>query len=433
MEAEELESPKRDMRPRSIAFYVAIAAALYAMIQAYSLLSSILLSFLLILLITLAVNPVVSRLRTWTGGRKRATGLILVGLLTLGALTVWAAVVPLKTSLTTLSEKLPAYWERLQKPLIKMEQQAVLSEEKMQEEVSEEIARESPETGAPAPARSAAAPVRSEPTGLAEVPSKPGKEEGSLRSSLIGMIQGVFGQIKGVALNTTQMLIVLVTVFFGVTFTLMNPRPVFGALYSVVPERHHARTLAIMQSIARFVPRWAVSVLISMVTIGSLFFLLMWPIFGFADAILLGLIACLLSAIPFLGPFLSLIPALLLAFGEGGMTPLWVVLAYLAVQALEGNLILPLIMSRGMKLHPVAVIFSMLLSVAAFGVLGVLIAAPLVAIVGIVHEELYRKHFLPTVTDEDLDRLARGSLLEKQPGKAATGKVTKANADLKSP
>jgi predicted PurR-regulated permease PerM len=67
-----------------------------------------------------------------------------------------------------------------------------------------------------------------------------------------------------------------------------------------------------------------------------------------------------------------------------------------------------------MKLHPIAVIFSMLLSVAVFGVLGVLIAAPLVAIAGILHEEIYRKRFLPTVSDEDLDRLARVALLEKR-------------------
>jgi predicted PurR-regulated permease PerM len=67
-----------------------------------------------------------------------------------------------------------------------------------------------------------------------------------------------------------------------------------------------------------------------------------------------------------------------------------------------------------MKLHPVAVIFSMLLCITAFGALGVLIAAPLVAIVDILHNELYRKHFLPTVTDADLDRLARNALGEKQ-------------------
>jgi predicted PurR-regulated permease PerM len=126
-----------------------------------------------------------------------------------------------------------------------------------------------------------------------------------------------------------------------------------------------------------------------------------------------GLIAGVLEAVPFLGPLLSAVPALLLALGQGGMTPLWVVLAYLGIQALENNVILPFIMARGMKLHPVAVIFSMLLCVAAFGVLGVLIAAPLVAIVDILHDELYRKRFLPTATDADLERLARKSLHEK--------------------
>jgi len=424
----EPENPATSMPKKSSpsgTFYVVIAAALYALIHAYSLLSPILLSFLLIILITLAVNPIVSRLRTWTGGRKRATGLVLVGVLTLGALAVWASVGPLKQSFATLAEKLPAYWERLQKPLIKMEQQAVISEEKLQEEVSAEIARENPEAekktepGEDPPAQPTAEPLQPEPPPTAEVPTqKPDNGERSLRSSLVEMIQDVFGQIKGVALNTTEILIVLVTVFFGVTFTLMNPHPIFGALFSVVPERHHDRTLAIMQRIAKFVPRWAMSVLISMSTIGSLFFLLMWPIFGFADAILLGLIAFVLSAIPFLGPLLTLIPALLLAIGEGGMTPGWVLLAYGAVQALEGNVILPLVMSHAMKLHPVAVIFSMLLSVVAFGVLGVLIAAPLVAIVGIVHEEIYRKRVLPTSTDQDLDRLARAALLERRTTKS---------------
>ncbi len=413
MEAEECTTPDRESKPRSISRYLVIAAVLYAAIQAFTLLSPIILSFLLIVLITLGVNPIISRLRSWTGGRKRATGLVLVGVLTLGGLAVWAAVGPLKQAVNALTESLPVYWERLQKPLIKMEQKSVISEEKLQEQVSEEIARETPE--------GEGIPVAPKPKKLTRAESSNSTQtngEGSLRSSLGGFLLGIFGQINGVAHNTTEMLIVLLTVFFGVTFTLMNPRPIIGAVFYVVPEAHHTKTLAIMVRIATFVPRWAGSVLISMLTIGSLFFILMWPIFGFADALMLGLFAFLLSAIPFLGPILTLIPALLLAIGEGGMTPLWVLFAYLAVQALEGNVILPLIMSRGMKLHPVAVIFSMLLTVATFGVLGVLIAAPLVAIVRILHEELYRKRFLPTSTNEDLDRLAGASLLERRVGKS---------------
>ncbi|MFN2355952.1 MAG: AI-2E family transporter, partial [Desulfopila sp.] len=64
--------------------------------------------------------------------------------------------------------------------------------------------------------------------------------------------------------------------------------------------------------------------------------------------------------------------------------------------------------------HPLAVIFSMLLCVSAFGVLGVLVATPLVAILRIFHNELFRKRFLPTVTDTDLNRLADIALDEKR-------------------
>jgi predicted PurR-regulated permease PerM len=226
------------------------------------------------------------------------------------------------------------------------------------------------------------------------------------------MIQSVLGSFTAVAFNAAQIMVVLVMVFFGVIFTLMNPRPIFGAIFLIVPERHHNQTLTIMHRVVKFVPTWAFATLLSMLTVGLFVFLLMWPFFGFVDALVLGLIAGVFEAIPYLGPILSAVPALLLALGEGSKTPLWVLLGYFAVQVVENNMILPFVMARSMKLHPVAVIFSLLLCVAAFGVLGALVAAPLVAIVNILHDELYRKRFLPTVTDTDLDSLARNALGE---------------------
>lgn len=399
------------MKQHTIYLSIILGASLFAFIQNFTLLSPILLSFLLIFLISLAFNPVILRMRALTGGRKVATGLMMVALLLIITLTGWAFLGPLQESVAKLSQQLPTYWERLQKPLIKMEQQAVLSEEKLQAEVTTEIARTAAEEGALATRRPVGKPAQMQTP----------KEWGSFRSSLSQMLQGVVGRFTAVAFNAAQILIVLVTVFFGVTFTLTNPRPLFGALFSLVPEQHHGRALAITQRIVKFVPGWAGATLLGMMTIAFLVFVLMWPIFGFLDALVLGLIAGILEVVPFLGPLLSAVSALLLAAGKGGWTPLWVVFAYIAVQALENNVVLPFIMARGMKLHPVAVIFSMLLSVAAFGVLGVLVAAPLVAIVGILHDELYRKRFLPTVTDTDLDRLARKALDEHSPSAGDSG------------
>jgi len=406
-----LNNPQTDLRPRSFYSYLMLGAALLAFILTFSLLSPILFSFLLILLISLAVNPVISRMRTLKGGRKGATGLMVAALVVFIALTGWVFFGPMNDAITKLSERLPTYWERLQKPLIKMEQQAVLSEEKLQAEVTTEIAQTAAEGGKPEAARRASKPA----------PPKTTKESDSIRARLSQMIQGVVGSFTAVAFNAAQILVVLVTVFFGVIFTLMNPLPIFGAFFLIVPVRHHEKTLIILQRVGRFVPTWAFATLLAMLTVGLLVFLLMCPFFGFVDALALGLIAGVFEAIPYIGPILSAVPAILFALGEGGMTPLWVLLAYLAVQVLENNVISPLIMAHSMKLHSVAVIFSMLLCVAAFGVLGVLVAAPLVAIVGILHEELYRKCFLPTVTDADLDRLARNALREKQSVKKLSG------------
>ena len=386
----------------SILPLLVFAAALLIVIQTFKILAPILLSFLLTMLISLALNPIINRLRGLTGGRKLATGLVFAALVTLLGLTGWAFFQPLKTSVSKFSEVLPEYWERLQKPLIKMEKQAEKSEERLQSQVSKELATRD--------LNAIATPSQSPDPTSSESPSP----SNSIRSGLGDMLQGAIGGLTAVAFNGAQVFVVLVTVFFSVIFTLMNPRPMIGTFFSLVPVQHHGKTLIIMQRICRFAPAWGGSTAAGMLTIGLLVFLFMWPILGFMDALVLGLIAGLLESVPFIGPTLSTVPALLLAFGKGGMTPLWVLLAYVIIQALENNVILPMIMARGMKVHAVAVIFSMLLCVAAFGVLGVLIAAPMVAIVSILNEELFRKRFLPTITDFDLDRLARRSLNEKQ-------------------
>lgn len=211
------------------------------------------------------------------------------------------------------------------------------------------------------------------------------------------------------------MLVVLATVFFGVLFTLLNPVPVFGMFYAVIPEKHHDQARQIAKRVSSFLPGWAGATALGMLTIGGLVFLLMWPIFGVMDALLLGMIAGVFEAFPYVGPILSAVPALIFGLVQGGTTPLWVIAAYIAVQALENNVILPYIMAREMELHPVAVIFSMLICVLAFGVLGVVIAAPLVAIVAILYDELYRKQFLPTVSRGEVDRMVRKDMGEKRP------------------
>ena len=395
-------NPAIEVKPRSLSFYIVLAAAIYAFIKAYWLLSPILLSFVLTMLISLAINPLILRIQLVTRNRRLAAGLFMLGFLGSIFLAGWTMFGPMKESVGNLTREIPEYWDRIQKPLIRLEQQAILSEEKLQEEVSIEIARDDPEMIEPSGAEESTEATNS---------SDQGK---TIRSNITGIFQDLLGSFTAVAFNAGQIFIVLVTVFFGVLFTIMNPRPIFRTIFLFVPKRNHDQARILIQRIAEFAPKWAGAMLLDMASIGLLVFFFMWIIFGFLDALVLGIFAVLMGAIPFLGPFLSAIPALLLAFGAGGMTPVWVLLAYVVIQGLQSNLLGPFIMARGMKLHPLAVIFAMLLSVAAFGVLGVLVAAPLIAILSIFHDELYRKRYLPMVTDEDLNDLARKALREKE-------------------
>ena len=395
MKSVALDNPKRF----PILLYLTITVVSVIFIKTFSTLAPIYLSLLLTFFISLALNPIVTKLRSWTGGRKSGTGLVVVAMIGVLTLAAWAFYVPLKDSVSHLSQSIPDYWERLQKPLIKMEQHAKRSEVRMQAEVTTEIATASETNTQPNVLQANESASLNTP-----------KEVNTIRSSLAEMVKGVVGSLTKVAFNGAQFLVVLITVFFGVIFTLMNPLPIMSTIFSLVPERNHGQAEIIIQRICRFAPSWGGSTLAGMATIGLLVFILMWPLLGMMDAMVLGLIAGLLESVPFIGPTLSIVPAILLALGKGGMTPLWVLLAFVLIQALENNIILPLIMAKGMKIHAVAVIFSMLLCVSAFGVLGVLVAAPLVAVVSILHEEIYRKKFLPSVNDYELDGLARKAL-----------------------
>jgi predicted PurR-regulated permease PerM len=399
--------PKEPTAPRAFYSAIFLAAALYVFIITFSILSPILLSFILILLLSLAINPLIMKLRRLSGGRTMATGFVVLIFLGIVLLTGWAFYNPIQRSTKKFVDRLPEYWERIQRPILKWEQKAVISEQRIKREVTSEVVREdgAKKSNAPPAIESEPSPVPSEPD-ESKTPSS-----GGIIHSAPGMILGgISGSFKGIASNAASVGLVVITVFFGVIFTLLKPRPVVRLVYEIIPEQHHEKAATIARRIVDFVPRWALATLTGMTIIGVLIFLATWPLVGFQDALVLGLIALVFEAVPYIGPILAAVPGLLLAAGHGGWLPLWVLLAYIVVQALENNVIMPVVVGGQLQLHPVAVIFSMLLCVTVFGVLGVLIALPVVAIFNILHEEIYRPRFLPNVSDDELETMARATL-----------------------
>lgn len=118
--------------------------------------------------------------------------------------------------------------------------------------------------------------------------------------------------------------------------------------------------------------------------VSALIFVLSSLIFAFVGLkapLLFGLICGITNVIPYIGPYMGAIPATIVAFTQGIPTGLITIAGIVVVQFVEGNFIQPLIMSKTMKLHPVTILIGLLVFGYFFGVLGMIIATPLVAII----------------------------------------------------
>jgi predicted PurR-regulated permease PerM len=110
---------------------------------------------------------------------------------------------------------------------------------------------------------------------------------------------------------------------------------------------------------------------------------------GMPFALTLAFLAFLLEFIPIVGPFLSSVPGILIAFTQGWTQVVAVTLFYLVVQQLEGNLITPLIQHRIVHLPPALTLISVLIMGTFFGFVGLLVATPLLAVVMVLVKMLY--------------------------------------------
>jgi len=197
------------------------------------------------------------------------------------------------------------------------------------------------------------------------------------QSRVTELLQGAWSSMAG-AFQTGLAVAsgVLVVAFLGLFFALDSQPYVRGALH-LVPPRGRERAREVLDAIANALRWWLLGRLASMAIVGVLTALGLW-ILGVPLALLLGVLAALLAFIPFFGPIASVVPAVLIGLGESPRLALWVLVLYGSIQVLESNVVTPLIQSRAVALPPAVLILSQLVLGGLFGLLGVLVATPLV-------------------------------------------------------
>lgn len=205
-----------------------------------------------------------------------------------------------------------------------------------------------------------------------------GKSDVSLGQGIAEQIGGVGRHFFAFFSSTLTVLLGLVLVLFVAIFVAIDARTYHQGLMHLFPHRARARAGEVLSATAVMLRRWLFAQLVGMVVIGivtSVVLLLL----GVEAAIALGIIAGILEFIPIVGPIMSAVPAIAMAFLDGLQTAIYVLIAYTVIQQVEANLLYPLLMKRGLDIPPVLTILTQGVMSLVFGLLGLLVAVPMLA------------------------------------------------------
>lgn len=210
---------------------------------------------------------------------------------------------------------------------------------------------------------------------------KPGRnveEEASLRDRLLAQLGGAKRFFMPLISHTLAVAAGIVLVIFLSIYLAIDPSVYRRGVLRLVPHRRRAHADRTLTAIATTLRRWLVTQLIAMVVIGvvTTFVLLSLKV---RAAVPLGILAGLLEFVPTLGPILSSLPAIAMAFIDSPEKALAVTVAYIGIQFLENHLLIPVLMKEGIDIPPALTIVMQALMALVFGFLGVLVAVPLLA------------------------------------------------------
>jgi predicted PurR-regulated permease PerM len=114
-------------------------------------------------------------------------------------------------------------------------------------------------------------------------------------------------------------------------------------------------------------------------TVGILIYIGL-AIFGVQHRVLLALVAAAMEIIPFFGPIIAAVPAVILGLLKSPMVGLWVIFIYTIVHQLENHLIVPNVMNRAIGLNPAVVIISLLIGGELYGIPGIILSVPIAVV-----------------------------------------------------
>lgn len=208
----------------------------------------------------------------------------------------------------------------------------------------------------------------------------------SYLGDLFGNIASSFGQVVGFV---TSAVITIVVIPFMLLYMLLDGKRLPDAIVKLLPSSYEKETRHILHDMHETVRSYVNAQLLVAFFVGITSLIGLW-IVGVDYAILLALFMMVTNIIPYVGPFLGAVPAVIVAFIQDPIKVLWVIVVIIIVQQIESNVISPLIQGKSLKVHPLTIIIVLLVAGNLAGIIGMLIAVPFYAVAKTVVQNIVR-------------------------------------------
>lgn len=206
------------------------------------------------------------------------------------------------------------------------------------------------------------------------------------KEEVMSRIVGSFSTTLGAIAN---FFIIIVT---GI-FLASTPGIYTQGFIRLFPLDFRSRLREVMDKTQHTLSLWMMAKLISMLVVG-VFTAIGLEVLGMPMPYALALIAAIFSFIPNIGPYLALAPALLIALMQGGNMFIYVLILYFGIQIVESYFITPMIEKKMVQLPPALTLFWMVLLGILTGILGLIMATPILAALIVIIGELYVKDYV---------------------------------------
>lgn len=333
---------------KRVSIIIVIILAVLFLFTKYDVLGTTLVTIIISLVVAYLINPLVKKLEK--KGIKRAYAILLVYLVAILILTlVFTLLIPkLSEQIKTFAYTLPTFFRNLTDKVYNF-----VNENFSGNSTLNRIAKEA---------------------------------ENTLNSNIKVLQESLMNSIGNIGERVTSiagliMRIVLIPVFSF--YFIMDKERYIKKVKKIMPIKNREKTLALLTEIDNTNSQFVRGRLLMALAVGVLTSILLF-IVGVDFALVVGIITCIADIIPYIGPALGFIPAVLIAFIDSPIKALIVGIAFVLIQWIENNVLAPKILGTTIGLNPLIVLLCLIIGAGMFGVAGMIFAVPVVATIKVV-------------------------------------------------